>query len=244
MAQLVQEIAGGRAASTAAEQYPRPVKNAPIRCRAGFFSDYLGTEVPEVEAAEDLSRLHFDARVSGGGVIATAPSFRLDVREPVDLVEEVGRLRGYNSLPSTLPGRRLEVARILPPPDAEWFARHVAMGAGYDEAITAFEPTESPGLGVFPQARLRLANPMSADESVMRTSLLGGLTRALARNVALDVHGARIFELGRGFWPQPGVDLPIEARVIGGAVHLPSGTRQPLPYALPSAAPAGKGVFS
>ena len=243
MAQLVQEIAAGGPVSPVAEEYPRPVHNPPIRCRPGFFSDYLGTEVAEEEAAEDLERLHFDAAVADGGVVATAPSFRLDVRDPVDLVEEVGRLRGYNSLPSTLPGRRLELGRILPPPDVEWSARDVAMGAGYDEVITAFEPADSPRMGVFPQDRVRLANPMSAEESVMRASLLGGLARALARNVALNVDGARVFELGRVFWPEPGRELPVEARVIGVAVHLPSGARQPAAGAVRSAVLEVKGFF-
>jgi phenylalanyl-tRNA synthetase beta chain len=68
---------------------------------------------------------------------------------------------------------------------------------------------------------------MSPEESLMRTSLLWGLSRAIARNVAVDVSGARIFELGRVFWPLAGEELPREARVIGVSVHLPAGSRQP-----------------
>jgi phenylalanyl-tRNA synthetase beta chain len=219
------------------------VVNEPIRCRPGFFSDYLGAEVPEAEALEDLHRLHFDAAIAGGGVVATAPSFRLDIREPVDLVEEVGRLRGYNSLPSTLPGRRVLLERILPPPDPEWEARDIALGAGYDEVITAFEPADAPILGAYPSARLRLANPMSPEESLMRTSLLWGLSRAIARNAAVDVSGARIFELGRVFWPTAGEELPEEARIIGVAVHVPGGGKQPAAAAVRRALLEVKGFF-
>ena len=243
MAQLVQEIAGGGPALTLAEDYADPMVNQAIRCRPGFFSDYLGAEVPEAEALDDLQRLHFDAAIADGGVVATAPSFRLDVREPVDLVEEVGRLRGYNSLPSTLPGRRVQLERILPPPDPEWAARDIALGAGYDEVITAFEPADAPALGAYPSARLRLANPMSPEESLMRTSLLGGLSRAIAKNVAVDVSGARIFELGRVFWPMPGEELPEEARIIGVAIHLAAGGKQPAPGAVRSSVLEVKGFF-
>jgi phenylalanyl-tRNA synthetase beta chain len=243
MAQLVQQIAGGGPVSTLAEEYAAPVVNRAIRCRPGFFSQYLGAEVPEVEALDDLLRLHFDAALVDGGVVATAPSFRLDVHEPVDLVEEVGRLRGYNSLPSTLPGRRVPLERILPPPDLEWAARDIALGAGYDEVITAFEPADAPVIGAYPPARLRLSNPMSPEESLMRTSLLWGLSRAIARNVAVDVIGARIFELGRVFWPRAGEELPEEARVVGVAIHVPAGGRQPAQGAVRSALLEVKGFF-
>ena len=222
MAQLVQEIAGGGLALPAVDDYPRPVGNPAIQCRAGFFSQSLGTEIADDEAVEDLRRLYFQAAIGTDGVVATAPNFRLDVTLPVDLVEEVGRLRGYNSLPSTLPGRRLVLERILPPPDLEWEAREIAMGAAYDEVINAgFEPLDAPDIGVYPVARMQLTNPMASNQALLRTSLLPGVSRILARNVALDVSGARVFELGRVFWPRLGEDLPEEHRIVGLAVHVP-----------------------
>jgi phenylalanyl-tRNA synthetase beta chain len=226
MAQLVQEIAGGAPASPAIESYPRPVVNPAIHCRAGFFTQSLGTEIGDAEAAEDLRRLQFTAEADGEGVVATAPNFRLDVTLPIDLVEEVGRLRGYNSLPSTLPGRRLVLERTLPPPDPEWEARDIAMGAGYDEVINAgFEPPDEAELGVYPVAQMHLTNPMASNQALLRTSLLPGLSRIIARNVALDVSGARVFELGRVFWPRQQEDLPEEHRIIGVAVNLPAGSQ-------------------
>jgi phenylalanyl-tRNA synthetase beta chain len=68
---------------------------------------------------------------------------------------------------------------------------------------------------------------MASDQALMRTSLLPGLSRAVARNVDLDVAGARIFELGRVFWPQPAQELPLEARVIGVAAHVAASAGQP-----------------
>jgi phenylalanyl-tRNA synthetase beta chain len=226
MAHLVQEIAGGGPASPAIESYPRPVVNPAISCRAGFFSQSLGTEIADAEAVEDLRRLDFKAEGNAEGVVATAPNFRLDVTLPIDLVEEVGRLRGYDSLPSTLPGRRLVLERILPPPDPEWEAREIALGAGYDEVINAgFEPPDEPELGLYPVAHMQLTNPMASNQALLRTSLLPGLARIIARNVALDVDGARVFELGRVFWPRAGEDLPEEPRIIGVAAHLGGGSR-------------------
>jgi phenylalanyl-tRNA synthetase beta chain len=242
MAQLVQEIASGGLASPAVDDYPGPVVNPAIRCRAGFFSQSLGTEVADADAVEDLRRLSFKAESDMDGVVATAPSFRLDVTLPVDLVEEVGRLRGYNSLPSTLPGRRLVLERILPPPDPEWEAREIALGAGYDEVINAgFEPPDEPEIGVYPAPHMQLTNPMASNQALLRTSLLPGLSRILARNVALDVSGARVFELGRVFWARVGQDLPEEHRIIGLAVHVPGSS--PPAAALRRAVLEVKGFF-
>jgi phenylalanyl-tRNA synthetase beta chain len=228
MAELVQQVAAGAPAQPAVESYPRPLVNPAIRSRAGFFGQLLGTEIADAEAVEDLQRLQFRAEADTKGVVATAPNFRLDVTLPVDLVEEVGRLRGYDSLPSTLPGRRQVLERILPPPDPEWEAREIAMGAGFDEIINAgFEPPDEADLGVFPVAHMQLTNPMASNQALLRTSLLPGLSRILARNVALDVSGARVFELGRVFWPRPGEDLPEEPRIIGVAVHVAASSQSP-----------------
>jgi phenylalanyl-tRNA synthetase beta chain len=219
--ELLQDIAGAGAAADAAEVYPHPVRNAPITVRRGFVGEVLGDAVDDAEVEADLRRLGFRVEGGPGGLSATPPSFRLDVHEPVDLVEEVGRLRGYNTLPSTLPGRRLPVTRILPLPDLEWAAKDVAVGAGYDEVIVpSFAPADDPVIGVFTGERLRLANPMASDQSTMRTSLLPGLVRVLARNAASGVPGARVFELGHVFWPRGGNQPPDEPRVLGFGIHL------------------------
>ena len=131
-------------------------------------------------------------------------------------------MRGYNTLPSTLPGRRVGVREILPPPDPEWIAREVAVGAGYDEVInSAFCAPGDPEVGVFPAPRMALSNPMSRDQSLMRTSQLLGLAQAVGRNIAWGNSGAWLFEIGHVFWPRPGQDLPEEPRSFAAAIHLP-----------------------
>jgi phenylalanyl-tRNA synthetase beta chain len=94
----------------------------------------------------------------------------------------------------------------------------------------SFAAATDPEAGSFPALRLRLSNPMSRDQEAMRTSLLPGLARTLARNVAWGNHEGRIFELGRVFWPHPGQELPDEARSLALAVQLRHGAevRAPL----------------
>ncbi|MDQ6748837.1 MAG: phenylalanine--tRNA ligase subunit beta, partial [Candidatus Dormibacteraeota bacterium] len=225
LAELVQQVAAGGPSSAPFDTYPGKVPEAPIHVRAGFVGRLLGVELSDDEVTRALSSLFFDVRQGAEGLEVVQPSFRRDVRADVDLVEEVGRLRGYNSLPSTLPGHAAEVRDIMPPPDPEWTARDVALGAGFDEAIPpAFVGPDDPGMGVFPVARLRLSNPMSVEQSQLRTSTLWGLARAVARNVALGNSGAALFEVAHVFWPQEGAELPREPRVIGAAAHLPPGS--------------------
>ena len=224
MAGLVQQVAGGGAASPAMDVQPVPAAPEVITVGTGFVSRLLGVEVEEVEVARALGRLQFGVEAGAEGLRVTPPDFRVDVHGAVDIVEEIGRLRGYNSLPSTLPGRRLKVSQVLPSPDLEWTARDVALGAGYDEAVTpSFCAPDDPDVGTYPQARVRLVNPMSREQSDMRSALGWGLARAAARNVAWGTPGARLFEVGRVFWPREGQELPREARVFGAVVHLVAG---------------------
>lgn len=220
LVELLQDIAGAGPSSEVADVYSHPVRNEPIEFPARLVSDVLGDEVPPEEVEGDLRRLGFKVEHVADRLGATAPPYRLDVSEAVDLVEEVGRLRGYNSLPSTLPGRRAKLARIMAPPDPEWAARDIAIGAGFDEVIPpSFAASDDPKIGVFPATRVRLSNPLASDQDSMRTSLLPGLVRTLTRNADWGNTDVRVFELGRVFWPS-GEALPNEARILGVAVDL------------------------
>jgi phenylalanyl-tRNA synthetase beta chain len=224
MAALVQQVAGAGPSSALVDAYPHPRRPEVIDVAAGFVAGLLGVPLDDAEVAGTLRALQFTVEESAAGLSVTPPPVRADIRGSVDIVEEVGRLRGYNSLPSTLPGRRVEVAATLPPPDVEWSGREVAVGAGYDEAVTpSFCAPDEPRLGVFPSRRLRLVNPMSKEQSELRTSLGWGLARAVARNAAWGTPGVRLFEIGRVFWPRQGAELPDERRLMGAVVHLVPG---------------------
>lgn len=225
LAEMIQAVAGAGPSTASLDVYPGGTPPAVITVRPGFVGTLLGVEVGDGEVAATLGALGFDVRpVPGGELAVVQPDFRRDVRGAVDLVEEVGRMRGYNILPSTLPGRRIEVRKTLPAPDPEWVAREVAVGAGHDEVInSSFCGPRDPDVGVFPTPRLVLSNPMTRDQSQMRTSQVFGLARTISRNLAWGNSGIAVFELGHVFWPKPGQDLPDEPRSFAAAVHLPPG---------------------
>ncbi|MFY9615179.1 MAG: phenylalanine--tRNA ligase subunit beta [Candidatus Dormiibacterota bacterium] len=242
--ELLQDVAGAGPAADVAEVYAHPVRNEPIVVPSGFVGELLGDAVGDADVERDLRRLGFKVEAAEPGLRATPPPYRLDVKEPVDLVEEVGRLRGYNSIPSTLPGRRLPVARVMPPPDVEWAAKDIAVGAGFDEVIVqSFVAPDEPQVGIFPTTRLRLANPMASDQSMMRSTLLPGLARMLARNAAWGAPGARVFELGHVFWPREAGELPEEPRLLGFGIHLGASGPQVSPAAVRAALLELKGTL-
>src|SRR5438552_4064318 len=105
-ASLISELAGGTVHREWADIYPRPQQPVRVNLRPALIDDVLGTHVPLEEAESILKRLNFHVKVMGDGEWDVLPPvFRLDVTIPEDLVEEVGRVYGYDRVPATLPGR-------------------------------------------------------------------------------------------------------------------------------------------
>ncbi|MHB8508903.1 MAG: phenylalanine--tRNA ligase subunit beta, partial [Candidatus Dormibacteria bacterium] len=225
LARLLQEVAGAGPSSPAVDRYPEPYRNPKVTAMPSYVSAMLGADIGAEEIAGTLRRLQFEVSESHDPLTAVAPPFRLDIQQPADIVEEVGRMRGYNSVPGTIPGRRMPLGTPLPPPDIEWRARDIVLAGGFDEVIVqSFAGPGDPPMGVYPRTRLRLENPMSPDSDAMRTSLLPGLVRTVARNVSRGNVFLRLFELARVFWPVAEQELPDEARILGLAL-LASGAR-------------------
>jgi phenylalanyl-tRNA synthetase beta chain len=160
----------------------------------------LGTVVESTDAHGVLERLGFSRRASQPGAeVWEVPSFRPDVSREVDLIEEIGRVRGYDTIPTSLPPIR--ASRDAGPRQAlARRAREAAVACGLSEAVTyAFvRPADLEAVGA-PAATVTLKNPLHEDHSVMRTSLLPGLLRALARAERHGQRDARLFTVGATF---------------------------------------------
>ena len=185
-ASLIAELAGGAVHRDWADIYPRPQEPIRVNLQPALIDGVLGTHVPLEEAESILKRLNFHVKVMGDGEWDVLPPvFLLDVTIPEDLVEEVGRVYGYDRVPPTLPGRRHDTWTPLAPSidrrlDA---AREVLAGAGYTEtwnpALVSGRKLES--LRVAAHA-MRVSNALSDDMDTLRTSLLPSLLDAMALN--------------------------------------------------------------
>ncbi|HKV87986.1 MAG TPA: phenylalanine--tRNA ligase subunit beta [Candidatus Dormibacteraeota bacterium] len=185
-AALIAEHAGGAVHRDWADVYPRPQEPVLVRLKPSLVDDILGLHVPLEEAEAILVRLGFHVKVLGDGEWDVLPPvFRLDVAIPEDLVEEVGRVHGYDRVPPTLPGRRHDTWTPLTESidrrlDA---ARDALAGAGFTEtwnpALVSGDELEA--LRISAHA-LRLSNALSDDMDTLRTSLLPSLVGAVALN--------------------------------------------------------------
>ncbi len=202
---LLVDIAGGRpgpaVVTESAAHVPRPSK---VRLRRSRLDLLVGEEVPGTEVDRIFERLEFSPRnIDRDGQAVwevTAPSHRFDIAIEEDLVEEVCRVHGYNRVADSYPLGELSPRAI---PRDFGGARPICdalAGLGYREAITySFVAPERMRLLDPENEPVVIANPMSRDQSVMRTNLLAGLVGALQTNLARQQRRVRLFEYGQCF---------------------------------------------
>jgi phenylalanyl-tRNA synthetase beta chain len=205
-----------------------------ISLRGTRLDSLLGTHIDREEARRHLAALEFAAEPAGErDLTVTVPVDRhYDVEREADLIEEVGRLHGLDRLPRTLPGHGERVGGLSREQALRREAEDVLRDLGLDEVITwhlvAADLPDRLGLGAG-DARRRMVlthNPISAEHSALRTTLLGGLLDAAGHNVARDAERVALFESGRVYLPHP----PPKA---GGALAGAFPGRMPPPVAEP-----------
>jgi phenylalanyl-tRNA synthetase beta chain len=176
---------------------------ATIRLREARVEGLLGAPIPRAEQAEILARLSFETAETDDGLDVTVPYWRRDdVTREADLVEEVGRIWGFERLPLTLPSRRGVSGRLEPRQRLRRRAEDALVGAGLYEMLgwSFAAPSLVDRLQIpadDPRHRVvRLANPMSEEQSVLRTTLLGSLLDNLQRNRSRGHEDVRLWERG------------------------------------------------
>lgn len=177
-----------------------------IRLREQRVRAILGMPVPRARQAEILQALDFDTDEAADGLDVTVPAVRRDdVTREADLIEEVARIHGLEALPVTLPARRSAYGRLSPTQHLHRRALDALVGRGLYEAVgwTFTAPTLHDRLRLAqddPRRRAPvLENPLSEDQSLLRTTLLGSLLDVAAHNSARGMSDLRFFEVGTLF---------------------------------------------
>ena len=204
---LIAEIAGGTVLAGLIDHYPGResivAQRSPIEFRCQRYRALTGLSVEAAEAARILTAL--GCQVTEGSdpdrLTVVSPSWRIDVRIEEDLIEEVARVAGYDLLKTALPGSAGAGAYLADEGDRRMI-RHLLTGAGFHEAVSfSFVNAEQDGL--FSEApvasRLELQDPIDETQSHMRTTLLGGLLKALEHNFNHGTRNIRLFEIGKCF---------------------------------------------
>jgi phenylalanyl-tRNA synthetase beta chain len=217
---LLLEIVGGRAGpvvdSSSASHLPAARE---IELRRARLDRFVGVEHDDVEVEGILQRLGFEiAAADRNGWRVRVPSHRFDVEREVDLIEEVCRIRGYDRVPVGRPQAAVALDRAPLDATPRQRLRALLVDLGYQELVT-YSFVDPPMQDLFdPGARaIVIENPMSAEHSVMRTTLLPGLVKALLGNLARQQARVRIFEIGRCFVT---TDAGLDQRArVGGLVY-------------------------
>ncbi len=173
-----------------------------VHVREARVARLLGRAVPRHRQAEILEALDFTVSNAGDGLDARVPHFRRDVTREADLVEEIARIDGLDKLPATLPSRRGAVGVLAPEQRLRRRAEDALVGAGLFEVVSwsfTSEATARRLRSAVPNVRLR--NPMSEEQAVMRTHVLGSLLDAAALNARRGTPGVRLFEVGGVYLP-------------------------------------------
>lgn len=235
--ELLEAEAGAEPVGGPYDWYPDRRSPEPIRLPLSEVGRLLGVEVPADETARILSALEFEVALEEDAIVATPPSYRRDLTLPADLVEEVGRIYGYESLPAVLPEGELPIQRsderaLLERQAREWLAASgVHEVINYDltstralEAVRSLPGQDAGGPRLWsPESELvRVLNPLSSDRELLRPSLLPGLLQNMRDNLR---HEQRVwlYELDRVFVAQ-GEAPPLEPKRLALVV---AGRRRP-----------------
>ena len=220
--ELLLAIAGGKAGPVLVAENPADLpKPATVTLRRARLKRVLGVEVADAEVARIFTALGMQVDATGEGWRITAPSSRFDIELEEDLVEEVARIYGYDSIPTHTPEGALALATEPEARLDELAVREQLAAREYYEAVNlAFVSQALLEKWGFTENLVPLANPLSADLAVMRPSLLPGLIEALSYNRARQQDRVRLFEMGRVFEAgDPPLETPSLAMVASGSAH-------------------------
>ncbi len=218
---LLARLGGGRIARGQVDVYPRSPIRPIVPLRLSRIRSLIGADLHPGECEAALLRLGCEVVPDGEGHWkVTPPSARADLGREVDLIEDILRVHGYGNVPATLPALRVGPAQLVD--DVADRARRALAGAGLAEAITfGFQSRDrAAALGLATDGSDRrahpvaLRNPMSAEQAVMRTSLLPNLLAAVARNASYGIADVALFEVGAVFLRAAGQALDGEPTAL------------------------------
>ena len=226
--QLILETAGGQAAAGIIDVFPGDAEVSAVPLTLARLRQVLGMDLDIARAEEVLGSLGIETRRTGPDSLeADSPYWRSDIAIEEDLIEEVIRIIGYDEVPTTMLSSPIPYHRPNPLTELKDGLRDALSAAGMQETISYplvsaedLDRLTLDGAGNGAGAVLRVANPMSAEQDIMRPTLAASLLNTLAYNRGHNDGGFRLFEMGRAFIPQA-TGLPTEHEIVAGVMCGP-----------------------
>ncbi len=198
---------------SAIDAIARKLDLAPVELDLREVHRILGEKLSTIEISRILTRLGF-AMLAGGEerYLIHIPSWRLDIEREIDVIEELARLHGYDKFRNTLPAYSGEV-RELPDARKDARLRSSLLALGYNETISLTFISKDDARRFSPAPEVDLANPISDEASVMRTSMVPSMLNMLAYNLNRGSDNVRLFEAGNVF-EASGVDSKLVEKAL------------------------------
>lgn len=223
-AQLLQEMDACEVAPGYLDVYPEPQPTRTLTVAVEEINRAIGITLERAEIIDILKRLYFDITEQGEALLLTVPSWRGDVAELADIVEEVARLYGYDKVPNTLPLGRQTSGRQSDEHAAIETIRDILVQAGLSETVTFsfMAPQDLKALGLAESdsryQAVSVLNPITDDFPQMRTTLVPSLLQAVKRNLAVKNENLALFEAASVYLPKnlPLTELPQEKPFVTG----------------------------
>lgn len=222
-AAMMVEMGGGRLAQGVIDirhQLPEPPT---LLLSVQETNRLLGMDFSISDIQKLLLSIEFSVSLKSDDLLSvTPPSFRVDVHRPEDLMEEVARLSGYDNIPTTSPLIAADARYPLKKIENRNRIKTIMTGFGFTEAInySFMDAADCDRLRLSSNDSrrhlLRLLNPLSEDQAVMRSALVPGLIRSVHRNLFQQIKTVKLFEIGTTFIATDTASLPEETEMIGG----------------------------
>jgi phenylalanyl-tRNA synthetase beta chain len=201
VAELILQSGGGELFGAPIDVLAKSMDLAPVALHIAEVHRILGEKLETQEIFRILNKLGFDVLPERGGdadFTIRIPSWRLDIEREIDLIEEIARLHGYDKFTNTLPAY---AGAVVDQPEAEKDdkLRTSALALGYNQAISSTFISHQDAEQFSAVPVIELANPLSEEASVMRTSMLPGMLNMLAYNLNRGSDNVRLFEAGNVF---------------------------------------------
>lgn len=223
-ASLIAQLAGGTVAAGIVDAYPGSCAQPVITLRPERVGALLGIDVPRAETIDILQRLEcVVCENASGSLDVVPPTYRIDIEREIDLIEEVARMKGFDTIPASMPTARVESDLPPLPQRLTRAVRDILVAHGMNEIINfSFTSPEAADKLLLAaddprRAAIRLANPLVAEHSVMRTTLLPGVLEVIARNTSFRSMDLKLFEIRRRYLPT-NEEMPHEPLCIAGAL--------------------------
>ncbi len=222
--QLITKIGGGKRVGGIIDEHPQVIPNRQIVCNVKNLNHRLGTHLEAKDIESYLKSIEFDVeKIENDQLLIFPPSYRVDISRFEDITEEIARLYGYNNIETTFPMIPAIGRRPLYTIESRNRIKRLMASMGFAEVVTYsfIHKLSCDRLALNSDDPKRktvdIVNPLTEDQSVMRTSLIPGLIESMSYNLSVQNRNLRLFEIGNVFFSTGVKDaLPNEIEILAG----------------------------